>query len=78
MGLKNSFTNGKPGKERWAGLKARHPELTLKRQGQLSTARSKAMNPNSCWAYFQDVQRQFSSLNPSCIWNIDETSMCLE
>ena len=78
MGLKNSFTNGKPGKAWWAGLKARHPELTLRRPEKLSTTRSKAMNPTVVGAYFQDLQGQVSSLNPSSIWNMDETSMCLE
>ena len=42
MGFRNNFTNGIPGKAWWAGLKARHPALTLRRPGKLSTRRSKA------------------------------------
>ena len=78
VGLKNNFTNGKPGKAWWAGLKARHPEMTLRRPEKLSTTRSRAMNPTVVGAYFKDLHSHVSSMNPSYIWNMDETNMCLE
>lgn len=78
MGFRNNFTNGVPGKAWWAGLKSRHPALTLRRPEKLSTTRSRAMNPTVVGAYFKDLHFEVASLPPTSIWNMDETNMCLE
>ena len=80
LGLNNKFTRGIPGKAWWKGFRARHPEVTLRKPEKLSTVRSKAINAPVVGSYFITLYELIKTPNiaPSCVWNMDETSLSLE
>ena len=70
------------GKDWWAGFKARHPELSLRKPEALSTSRSWLMNQITISRYFSDVGDILARLNiigtPERVWNADEVNKRLE
>ncbi|MES9884386.1 MAG: helix-turn-helix domain-containing protein [Sedimenticola sp.] len=78
MGLKNNFTKGVPGKAWWAGLRARHPSLSLRKPEKLATVRSKGVNSTVVGAYFVDLHGLVNGLPPTHIWNMDESGISME
>ena len=78
--LKTPFKNGIPGKEWFQGLKGRHPGITMKRPQKLSVTRAKSMNKQITDEYFDLLKQNLNELKvePSQIWNCDETNMQLE
>ena len=82
MRINTPFRDGIPGKDWWAGFKARHPELSLRKPEALSTSRSRLMNPITISRYFADLGDILTRLNvigtPERIWNADEVNKRLE
>ena len=78
LGIRNRFKNGTPGRAWWSGLKKRHPSLTLRKPEKLSTVRSRGVNSTVVGSYFEALHDLVEDLNPSNVWNMDETSLSLE
>lgn len=80
LGLKNNFTKGIPGKAWWKCFRTRHPEIALRKPEKLSTVRSKAINGPVVGSYFLTLHDLIKKpdIAPSCVWNMDETSLSLE
>ena len=68
-----------PGKQWWAGFKARNPDVTIRRPEGLSSVRSRALNPTIVGEYFillHSVMNELGLQNqPSTVWNMDETPL---
>ena len=79
--LKTPFTDGKPGKDWWAGFLKRHPEVKLRKPEPLTTVRSRMMNGVIVGQYLLDLQSLMSKLGltnkPNLVWNADETGIPL-
>ncbi|XP_069131674.1 tigger transposable element-derived protein 1-like [Argopecten irradians] len=71
------FKNGAPTKHWWNGLKARHPDLTLRKPEPLGTVRARMLNSSVVDNYFHTLSEVVAKLNlqnaPERIWNADET-----
>ena len=80
--IKTPFRNGIPGYDWWKGFKDRHPEVSLRTPEAQTDSRSKLLNPQIVNSYFQDLGNIIAendlSNRPKCIWNMDETSCCME
>lgn len=66
----------------WDSFQRRHPELSLRSASSLSTARSKASNPQCIDQYFNILEETLEeyalSDKPGCVFNMDETGMPLD
>lgn len=71
-----------PGKDRFAGFKKRHPELSIRKAVKLSTTRARMVNPQVVKNYFDYLDNIFTSLDlrdkPPQIWSCDETGKQFE
>ena len=78
--LKTPFKKGTPGKDWFLGLKARHPDITMKKPQKLSVTRARAMSRDVTREYFDLLKETLDKLKvqPQQIWNYDETNMQLE
>jgi len=54
-GIGTAFKNFKAGKDWWAGVKRRHPQITMRRPEKLSSVRSRMMNKQVIQKYFDDL-----------------------
>lgn len=75
--LQTPFKNGIPGKDWWDGFKRRNPTVVLRRPEKLSTVRSRMLNAVTVGNYMKEL-KGFSNLNPTSIWNMDETGINME
>ena len=79
--LETPFKDDIPGKTWWAGLKRRHPEISIRKPEALSTVRSRMLNPVVTANYFETLFQTMSELKihtqPQSIWNMDESGFQL-
>ena len=79
MQLPTPFKDGIPGNTWWAGMKRRHPDLTIRKPEKLSTSRSQMMCHDVVDKFFTDYAKLLSQgLVASTLWNMDETGVQLE
>lgn len=79
--IKNSFKNGIPGEDWWLGF-AKINNLSIKKPQIVEYSRKKVCDPFIIYNYFEILQKTIKELNlenkPDRIWNLDETSFCLD
>ncbi|CAK1596007.1 unnamed protein product [Parnassius mnemosyne] len=78
--LDNSFKNGRPGPDWFISFRQRH-NLSIKKPQAVEYLRRKMTDPFVIHEYFALLQKTFRDLNltdPKRIWNLDETSVCLD
>jgi len=77
----NPFNNGYPKEDWWFGFSFRH-KLSLKKTEIVEYARKKACDPFIIYGYFDLLLNTLNELKlldkPERIWNLDETSFCLD
>ena len=78
LGISTPFNSGIPGKEWFKGLKARHPNISIRKPQKLSTARAKCMNKPDITEYFSTLSKIMGNLDSDQIWNMDESGFHLE
>jgi len=75
------FKNGYPNQDWWLGFSSRH-KLSLKKPQVNECSRKKTCNPFIIYGYFDLLLKTMDELNvmnkPDRIWNLDETSFCLD
>ncbi|CAG5044149.1 unnamed protein product [Parnassius apollo] len=78
--LDTSFKNGRPGPDWFISFRQRH-NLSIKKPQAVEYVRRKMTDPFVIHEYFALLQKTFRDLNltdPKRIWNLDETSICLD
>lgn len=79
--VKTPFKDGNPGEDWFLGFKKRH-RLSLKKPQSLEYARKKATDPFVIYQYFDLLEETLQKLDltdkPCQIYNMDETSFCLD
>ncbi|XP_029348308.1 jerky protein-like [Acyrthosiphon pisum] len=79
--IKNSFSKGIPGEDWWLGF-ARRNNLSIKKPQIVEYSRKKVCDPFIIYNYFDILHKTIKELNlenkPDRIWNLDETSFCLD
>lgn len=79
--IKNSFKNGIPGEDWWLGFAKRH-NLSIKKPQIVEYSRKRACDPFIIYNYFDTLKKTILELKlenkPDRIWNLDETSFCLD
>ena len=80
LNIQTPFKDGIPGKDWFLGLKARLPELSLRKPQKLSTARSQRMNKADVDHYFWLLGGVLTKhpIDTSHVWNMDESRFHLE
>jgi len=74
------FVGGLPTDRWWAGMRRRHPELSLRQPEGTSSVRHKCMEVTKVAKYFRVIQQviEQNNLPPDSVWNMDETGVQLE
>ncbi|XP_055623549.1 uncharacterized protein LOC129766978 [Toxorhynchites rutilus septentrionalis] len=75
--IKTPFKNGIPGDDYFLNVKRRH-NLSQKKPQSVEVARKRAADPFVISQYFELVQEVTHNMPPDRIYNIDETSFCLD
>ena len=82
MKYKTPFKNDIPGFDWWEGFQKRHPEVALRTPEAQTDSQSRLLNRRVVHSYFQDLGKLIADngliVHPAAIWNMDETSCCLE
>lgn len=79
--LETPFKNNKPGTDWFINFKKRH-QLSVKKPQPVEYVRKKMTDPFVIYEYFEVLENTLVELNlfdrPDLIWNMDETSLCLD
>lgn len=79
--IKTPFKNEIPEEDLFLNFKNRH-NLSIKKTQSVKYNRKKSINPFIIYAYFDLLSKTLDELElydkPSQVWNLDETSFCLD
>lgn len=82
LDIQSGYSNFHAGKDWFAGLKRRYPELVLRKPEKLTSVRARMLNPEVLGKYFDAL---FSIItegsygeHPERVWNCDETGFNME
>lgn len=75
--ISNPFTDSIPGNDYFRNFKKRHG-LSQKKPQAVEVARKRSVNPFVMANYFELLRKTTVGLSPDCIYNVDETSFCLD
>lgn len=75
--IKNPFRNGIPGDDYFNRFKKTF-NLSQKKPQSVEVSRKRSMDPFSISGYFSLLEQVTNNVPPNNIWNIDETSFCLD
>ena len=77
-GIKHPFNNGLAGESWYRGFMKRHQELSLRAPSKVSLHRQQAMNKENVDEYFEDISKHTDNIDPSHIWNMDESGFSFQ
>lgn len=75
--IETPFKDGVPGDDFFIRFRKTH-KLSLKKPQAVEAARKKSIDPFVIHTYFELLKQVTTNMSPMQIWNLDETSFCLD